>query len=110
MAAWPEIDCIAVLEAAMLGCVPLTSSVAVFSDPSKDYVLRVEGDPTEPSTQRAAAARAAEILLEWKARGALPSVDTPTLRSEPLAAVARRWLDVVAADVSARASDDSDVE
>ena len=107
---WPEIDCIAVREAAMLGCVPLTSSVAVFSDPSKDYVLRVEGDPTEPSTQRAAAARAAEILLEWKARGALPSVDTPTLRSETWAAVARRWLDVVAADVSARASDDSDVE
>ena len=68
---WPEIDCIAVREAAMLGCVPLTSSVAVFSDPSKDYVLRVDGDPTEPSTQRAAAARAAEILLEWKARGAL---------------------------------------
>ena len=94
----------------MLGCVPLTSSVAVFSDPSKDYVLRVDGDPTEPSTQRAAAARAAEILLEWKARGALPSVDTPTLRSETWAAVARRWLDVVAADVSARASDDSDVE
>ena len=75
---------------------PLTSSVAVFSDPAKDYIVRVGGDPREPATQRHAAAKAADILLEWKARGTLPCVDTPTLRSETWAAVARRWLDVVA--------------
>ena len=92
---WPEIDCIAAREAAMLGCVPLTSSVAVFGDRAKDYCCRVLGDPLVPETQHAAARRAIEILLAYQRTGELPSVDTPTLRSETWAAVAGRWLEVM---------------
>ena len=89
---WPEIDCIAVREAAMLGCVPLTSSVAVFGDKAKDYVIRVKGNPTEPDTQRRAAEVAVEILRMYEEHGRLPDVGTPTLREETWARVAERWL------------------
>jgi hypothetical protein len=92
---WPEIDCIAAREAAMLGCVPLTSSVAVFGDPAKDYCVRVPGDPMLPETQRVAAMRAAELLQTYERTGELPNVDTPTLRSESWKAVAARWLEVM---------------
>ena len=92
---WPEIDCIAVREAAMLGCVPLTSSVAVFGDAAKDYVVRVPGDPKQPSTQQAAARLAIEMLREYQRTGRMPSVDTPTLREETWARVAGRWLEVI---------------
>ena len=89
---WPEIDCIAVREAAMLGCVPLTSSVAVFGDAAKDYVVRVEGDPAYPQTQRDAAAKAIAMLKDYERTGFMPSVDTPTLREETWSRVAARWL------------------
>ena len=79
----------------MLGCVPLTSTVAVFGDASKDYCLKVDGDPRAPDTQRRAAQKAADILLTWQQTGALPCVDTPTLRSETWGAVAKRWLDIM---------------
>ena len=86
---------IAVREAAMLGCVPLTSTCAVFGDATKDYCVRVAGDPREASTQRAAADLAVELLRGYEATGQLPSVDTETLRSETWARVADRWLDVI---------------
>jgi hypothetical protein len=90
---WPEIDCIAVREAAMLGCVPLTSTQAVFGDESKDYCVRVPGDPTKAETQREGARLAIEMLAAYQAKGrhGLPNVDTPTLRDETWAKVAARW-------------------
>ena len=89
---FPEIDCIAVREAAMLGCVPLTSSYAVFGDEAKDYVVRVAGEPTAAETQREAARVAIELLQRYE-RGTppMPSVDTPTLRDETWSRVAARW-------------------
>ena len=93
---WPEVDCIAVREAAMLGCVPLTSSAAVFGDAAKDYCVRVPGDPKQPQTQREAAEVAVRLLREYQRTGKLPSVDTETLRSETWERVAARWLDVIA--------------
>ena len=92
---WPEVDCIAVREAAMLGCVPITSSVAVFGDEAKDYIVRVPGDPTLPETQQAAARQAISILLEYERTRTLPSVDTPTLRRETWDQVAASWLAVM---------------
>ena len=38
---WPEVDCIAARESAVLGCAPLTSSYGVFGDAAKDYCLKV---------------------------------------------------------------------
>ena len=92
---WPEIDCIAVREAAMLGCVPLTSSVAVFGDAAKDYVVRVRGVPSDAQTQRDAAAKAIEMLREYQRTGRMPSVDTPTLRAETWTRIAARWVEVI---------------
>ena len=84
---WPEIDCIAVRESAALGCVPLTSTLAVFGDAAKDYCVKVEGDPHTAETQRAAAARAVELLRAED----VGRVDTPTLRDETWDRVAARW-------------------
>lgn len=95
---WPEIDCIAAREAAMLGCVPLTSTVAVFGDEAKDYCVRIPGDPTLPETQRAAARRAIELLREHERTGRMISVDTETLRSETWANIAAQWLQVISRD------------
>ena len=90
---FPEIDCIAAREAAMLGCVPLTSTYGVFGDDAKDYCVRVPGDPANPETQRAAAQRAVALLEAYVDGGAaaMPSVDTPTLRAETWARIAARW-------------------
>ena len=79
----------------MLGCVPITSSVAVFGDEAKDYIVRVPGDPTRPETQQAAARQAIAILLEYERTRTLPSVDTPTLRRETWDQVAASWLAVM---------------
>ena len=84
-------DCIAARESAALGCAPLTSSYAVFGDAAKDYCLKVGGDPREPATQRAAAARAIELLRALEP----PCVDTATLRDETWRRVAARWLEVI---------------
>ena len=89
---WPEIDCIAVREAAMLGCVPLTSRVAVFGDDAKDYCVKVTGAPALAQTQRAAASVAIEMLRRYEETGALPDVQTPTLHEETWERVAARWL------------------
>ena len=104
---WPEIDCIAVREAAMLGCIPLTSSVAVFGDAAKDYVVRVPGDPKQPSTQQVAARRAIEMLRQYQRTGSMPSVDTPTLREETWARVAGRWLEIIERGALHREVEDS---
>ena len=90
---WPEIDCIAVREAAMLGCVPLTSTVAVFGDVAKDYCVKVSGDPTMAETQHQAADVAIRLLSAYEATGALPEVRTDSLREETWARVAARWLE-----------------
>ena len=89
---FPEVDCIAVREAAMLGCVPLTSTFAVFGDVSKDYCVRVPGEPRDPATQHAAADVAIQLLRAYEATGELPNVHTPTLQAETWARVAERWL------------------
>eukprot|EP00966_Prymnesium_polylepis_P200892 4655381-Prymnesium_polylepis.1 len=94
---WPEIDCIAARESAMLRCVPLTSSVAVFGDPAKDYCLRVPGDPAAPRTQRAAAGVAIRLLQAHAATGGRLSSVTDTLRGETWDRVAARWLAIVRA-------------
>lgn len=95
---WPEIDCIAVRESAMLGCVPLTSRTAVFGDKEKDYCVRVPGDPTLPSVQRAAAAEAIRLLAHFGANGAMPQVVSEALREETWDRIAARWLQVVGRD------------
>ena len=94
---WPEIDCIAVREAAMLGCVPLTSSVAVFGDEEKDYVVKVEGDPTEAATQVEGAKVAMRLLAEYVKSGRISSVEVRTerLMEETWRRVAERWLEVI---------------
>lgn len=78
----------------MLGCVPLTSTVAVFGDKAKDYCVRIPGDPRRAETQRAAAQCAVELLREYERTGRMRPVDTQTLRSETWAAVAAQWIAV----------------
>ena len=92
ISSWPEIDCIAVREAACLGCVPLTSTFAVFGDVAKDYCIKVDGDPMDAATQHAAADVAIELLRRYETTGALPDVQTTNLRAETWARVAERWL------------------
>ena len=48
---WPEIDCIAVRESAMVGTVPLTPASGVFGE--KEYCVRVKGDPREAALPQA---------------------------------------------------------
>ena len=79
----------------MLGCVPLTSSVAVFGDAAKDYCVKVKGAPHLAATQHAAADVAIAILQAHAASGEYPDVRTPTLREETWARVAQRWLAVL---------------
>lgn len=89
---WPEVDCIAARESAMLRCVPLTSTAAVFGDEAKDYCVRVPGDPQAARTQRVAAGIAIRLLqAQASSRARLSSV-TPNLESETWHQVAARWL------------------
>ena len=55
------------------------------------YCLKVDGDPREAATQRAAATRAIALL---RAREP-PCVDTLTLRDETWRRVAARWLECI---------------
>jgi hypothetical protein len=55
-----EIDCISVRESAAVGCVPVTSDYAVFTE--KAYCLKVPGDPLRQSVQEAIAYQVVDLL------------------------------------------------
>lgn len=55
-----EIDCISVRESAAVGCIPVTSSYAVFQD--KEYVSKVEGNPRDKATQEKIAKEVSRLL------------------------------------------------
>ena len=85
---WPEIDCIAVRESAMVGTVPLTSAGGVFGE--KEYCVRVKGDPREAAMQR----EAARVAIDLVKKGARAE-RTAALEAETWDAVAARWLGFV---------------
>ena len=66
---------------------------------SPPYLLSddAKGRSHAPETQRRAADKAVALLRGYEATGTLPSVQTPTLREETWARVARRWLEVIEA-------------
>lgn len=90
---FPEVDCIAARESAFLNCIPVTCSLAVFGDTTKDYCLTVPRDPHTPQGQRVAAGVAIR-LLQASSKGQLSSV-TDTLRSETWKLIAERWIHVL---------------
>lgn len=57
---YQEIDCISIRESAMVGCVPVTTDFAVFSE--KNYCVKVPGKPEAPATQAAVANKVIELL------------------------------------------------
>ena len=81
----------------MLGCVPVTSTTAVFGDAEKDYCHRVAGDAAQPATQRAAADVAIRLLRGFMQSGRMPPIVSATLHDETWERVAARWLEQVGA-------------
>jgi hypothetical protein len=57
---YEEIDCISVRESSLVGCVPVTTDFAVFSE--KPYCLTVPGKPDDRNTQEAIAHKIIHLL------------------------------------------------
>jgi glycosyltransferase involved in cell wall biosynthesis len=57
---YPEIDCISVRESAMVGCVPVTTDLAVMAE--KDYCVTISGEPESQETQEKVAHKIVELL------------------------------------------------
>lgn len=55
-----EIDCITVRQAAMAGCIPVTTDYAALKE--KPYCQKVKGDPYDRETQEAVARKVVELL------------------------------------------------
>lgn len=88
-----EIDCLAIREAALLGCIPIISHYAVFTERSG---IHVQGDPETQSAQEAAADVAINVSRMSKQRR---QQFVEALKKDALATawpeVARQWLTII---------------
>jgi glycosyltransferase involved in cell wall biosynthesis len=85
-----EIDCISARESVAVGCVPVTSDFAVFSE--KSYCVRVSGDPLTQIGQEAIANKVVELLKHPERLERLRSQLKEKIYSETWDNIARRWI------------------
>ena len=90
---YEEIDCIAVRESAIVGCVPVTTSYAVLAE--KDYCVKVPGDPLLPETQEALAWRIVELLKNQEDLASVREKCRIAAQADTWDRVARRWADEI---------------
>lgn len=83
----PEIDCIAVRESLVAGCIPILSNNFVFKE---RYGIKIDGDPTAESTQLAAATAAISMSYSQVALLRREGLKSPTIIDWPQ--VAALWI------------------
>lgn len=83
----PEIDCIAVRESLVAGCIPILSNNYVFKE--RDGI-KIDGDPTEIQTQIAAASSALSMSYSQVALMQREGLKSPTIVGWPQ--VASLWI------------------
>jgi len=86
---YPEIDCVSVREASIVGCVPVTTDAFVFAE--KDYCVTVPGDPDDPETHRAIARRIVELLNNPAELEAIRQRTQSVAQAETWENIADRW-------------------
>jgi glycosyltransferase involved in cell wall biosynthesis len=85
-----EIDCISIWESAGVGCIPVTSNVAVFAE--KSYCVKVEGDPLTQEGQVAIAYKVIELLKNPDQLERLRHQFREQVQIETWDNIARQWL------------------
>jgi glycosyltransferase involved in cell wall biosynthesis len=88
---YPEVDCVSVREASIVGCVPVTTDAFVFSE--KDYCVTVPGDPDDPETHRAIARYVVELLQNPDQLQEIREKTQNLAQAETWKNVAERWLE-----------------
>lgn len=86
---WPEVDCISVRESAIAGCVPVVSNRYAFS--TKNYCMKVDGNPNEKSTQVEAATKIVELLKDQEKLHTLSQEYRSNALCENWEAISQRW-------------------
>lgn len=86
-----EIDCISVRESAVVGCVPVTTDYAVFTE--KEYCNKVPGNPKDPNTQVALAHRIVELLKDPEKLEQLRVTYAELAKQDTWDYIAQRWID-----------------
>ncbi len=86
-----EIDCISVRESAIVGCLPVTTDYAVFSE--KSYCHKISGDPKDPKTQEALAHRIVELLQNPEQLHILRTICAEHARKDTWDRLAKEWIE-----------------
>lgn len=98
---YAEIDCIAVRESGLVGCIPVVNAIGCFGDANKDYCLKVQQEADDERlirTQLKASRIIVEILRSSDLCGKLqqdllnnPVFDTNAIQAEYWDMIAARW-------------------
>jgi glycosyltransferase involved in cell wall biosynthesis len=86
-----EIDCISVRESVAVGCIPVTSNIAVFTE--KSYCVKVVGDPLTQEGQVAIAYKVIELLKNPDQLERFRHQFREQVQVETWDNIARQWLD-----------------
>jgi len=89
-----EIDCISVRESASNGCIPIVANIAAFTDPSRDYLITIDGQVYDINTHYLAANLVIELINDDdKYKSILEKITTSKkLKSETWEYVAQEWI------------------
>jgi glycosyltransferase involved in cell wall biosynthesis len=85
-----EIDCISVRESVAVGCIPVTSSIAVFTE--KSYCIKVAGDPLTEEGQVLIASKIIELLKNSETLERLRFQFREQVQVETWENIARQWI------------------
>lgn len=88
---FPEIDCNSIRESAVVGCVPVTTEYAVFSE--KLYCVKTSGNPYEPEVQEALAYQIVELLRNQERLESIRQEFQRIAKYETWDNIAKLWLD-----------------
>lgn len=94
---YPEIDCISIRESAAVGCVPVTTDFAVFSE--KKYCVKVQGEPNARETQEAIAYCIIDLLKDQSRLSQLRTQFSNLAIQETWEKNSQSWLQALESDL-----------